>query len=45
MSKAILENRQPKASGQKAVHVLEVMTGILASGEKGEFVRIASCAD
>ncbi len=42
MAYAIRESRLPRASGELAFHVLEVMTGILNSSGKGEFVKIAS---
>ncbi len=42
MAYAIREGRLPRASGELAFHVLEVMTGILNSSGKGKFVKIAS---
>ncbi len=42
MAHAIREGRLPRASGALAFHVLEVMTGILESSGKGQFVSIES---
>ena len=42
MAYAIKEGRAPRASGELAYHVLEVITGILASPDKGQFVTIES---
>ncbi|MEX3007599.1 Gfo/Idh/MocA family protein [Hoeflea sp. TYP-13] len=45
MAYAIHENRPPRASGELAYHVLEVMTGILDSHGAGRFAQISSrCA-
>ncbi len=43
MAQAIRAGRKPRASGELAYHVLEVMTGILASPQHGGFVAIESC--
>ena len=42
MAEAIRHGRPPRCSGALAYHVLEVMTGILASPKHGTFVPIAS---
>lgn len=42
MAQAIREGRAPRASGDLAYHVLEVMSGILDSPGSGEFVTIQS---
>jgi predicted dehydrogenase len=39
---ALHDGRSPRASGDLALHVLEVMEAILASGENGQSVRIAA---
>jgi predicted dehydrogenase len=39
---ALHDGRSPRASGDLALHVLEVMEAILASGESGQPVRIAA---
>ncbi|MBX2884501.1 MAG: Gfo/Idh/MocA family oxidoreductase [Granulosicoccus sp.] len=39
---AVRENREPRASGTLAYHVLEVMLGILDAPERGGFVDISS---
>ena len=39
---AVRENRLPRASGEMAFHVLEVMTGILESSKSGSFAAISS---
>jgi hypothetical protein len=39
---AVREGRKPRASGELAYHVLEVMTGILDSPGQGRFVGIES---
>ena len=45
MAYAIREGRAPRASGELAYHVLEVMTGILDSPGNGRFAEISSrCA-
>ncbi|MBM7044859.1 Gfo/Idh/MocA family protein [Rhizobium lusitanum] len=41
LSRSLEENRPPRASGELALHVLEIMEAILASGESGQSVRIA----
>ncbi len=44
MAQAILEGRPHRCNGQMALHVVEVMTGILAAGESGAPVQIkTSC--
>ncbi len=40
MAQAILENRPHRCSLEFALHAVDVMTSILASGEKGEFIDI-----
>ncbi|MFT4184597.1 MAG: Gfo/Idh/MocA family oxidoreductase [Rhizobium sp.] len=40
LARALQENRRPRASGDLALHVLEVMEAILASGESGQSVGI-----
>ncbi len=42
MAYAIAEGRKPRASGELAYHVLEVMTGILESPGSGRFAEIDS---
>ena len=45
MAMAIIEERPHRCSAELAAHVIEVMTAILESGERGEFVQLAStCA-
>ena len=41
LARSLEENRPPRASGDLALHVLEIMEAILASGESGQSVRIA----
>jgi len=42
---AVRDGRPPRASGEMAQHVYEVMSGMLASPDDGQFVEIAStCA-
>ena len=41
MAEAIVEGREPRASGARGLHVLEVLTGIRASVEDGRFCDIA----
>ncbi|NKJ06426.1 MULTISPECIES: Gfo/Idh/MocA family oxidoreductase [unclassified Rhizobium] len=41
LARSLEENRPPRASGELALHVLEIMEAILASGESGQSVRIA----
>lgn len=41
LARAVLEGRQPRASGGLALHVLEIMESVLLSGETGETVAIA----
>lgn len=40
MARALAEGRRPRASGDLALHVLEVMQAILSAGETGEAVTI-----
>jgi predicted dehydrogenase len=40
MALAILERREPRCSADRALHALEVMAGILQSGETGSFVAM-----
>jgi predicted dehydrogenase len=40
MARAVVQGRPPRASGERALHVLDVMTRILESAEKG--VRLAA---
>jgi len=40
LARSLEENRPPRASGELALHVLEIMEAILASGESGQSVRI-----
>ena len=42
MAEAIVAGRTPRCSGALAHHILEVMTGVLASPARGQFVEIAS---
>ncbi|WFU06019.1 Gfo/Idh/MocA family oxidoreductase (plasmid) [Rhizobium sp. CB3171] len=41
LARALAENRPPRASGELALHVLEIMEAILASGESGQSVSIS----
>ena len=41
LARSLEENRPPRASGDLALHVLEIMEAILASAESGQSVRIA----
>ena len=44
MALAILEDRPHRCSGELALHVVDIMTSILASGEDGQFVSLeTSC--
>lgn len=45
MAQAILENRPHRCSLEFALHVVDVMTGILAAGEKGEFVTLSTTCE
>ncbi len=45
MADAIVEGRPCRASKELAVHVLEVLTGILSGGENGGFVDISSTCE
>jgi predicted dehydrogenase len=45
MADAILNGRTPRASGSIALHVLEVMRGILDSAASGVTVKIDSCPE
>ncbi|MBB5575843.1 Gfo/Idh/MocA family protein [Rhizobium paranaense] len=40
LARALTENRPPRASGELALHVLEIMEAILASGESGRSVSV-----
>ncbi|WFU12403.1 Gfo/Idh/MocA family oxidoreductase (plasmid) [Rhizobium sp. CB3090] len=40
MARALTENRPPRASGELALHVLEIMEAILASGQSGRSVEV-----
>ncbi|AYG62017.1 Gfo/Idh/MocA family protein [Rhizobium jaguaris] len=40
LARALEENRPPRASGELALHVLEIMEAILASGESGQSVGV-----
>lgn len=42
LARAIADGRPPRASGELALHVLEIMEAILLSGESGQTVAIAS---
>ena len=45
MAQAIRDDRPHRCSGEFALHVVEVMTAILKSGETGDFVRLETdCA-
>ncbi len=45
MALAIIEDRPHRCSDDFALHVVEVMTGILASGDEGRFIEITTtCA-
>ena len=41
LARSLEESRPPRASGDLALHVLEIMEAILESGENGQSVRIA----
>lgn len=45
MAQAILENRPHRCSLEFALHVVEVMTAILASGERGAFIDMQTTCD
>ena len=45
MGVAILENRPHRCSLEFALHVVDVMTAILDSGEKGQFIEISTTCD
>jgi len=42
MAVGIIEGREHRCSAELATHVVDVMTSILDSGERGEFVDIAT---
>jgi len=42
MALAIIENREHRCSAELATHVVDVMTSILESGERGEFIDIST---
>jgi len=45
MAQAILENRPHRCSLEFALHAVDVMTAILASGESGRFIDIATTCE
>jgi hypothetical protein len=45
MADAILNGRTPRANGYIALHVLEIMRGILDSAEHGVTMKIDSCPE
>jgi len=45
MAQAIVENRPHRCSLDLALHVVDVMTGILASGESGAFVAMSTTCE
>lgn len=45
MAWAILEGRENRANKELAYHVLDVLSGILRSGESGQFTNIASSCE
>ncbi|KUP91630.1 Gfo/Idh/MocA family protein [Tritonibacter horizontis] len=45
MAQAILEDRPHRCALEFALHVVDVMTSILASGDSGEFVEIKTSCD
>jgi predicted dehydrogenase len=45
MALAILENRPHRCSLEFALHVVDVMTAILHSGESGEFIRLTTSCE
>ncbi|PBC03449.1 Gfo/Idh/MocA family oxidoreductase [Mesorhizobium sp. WSM3860] len=45
LARALSEGRRPRASGELALHVLEIMEAILASGESRNSVAVAGSVD
>ncbi|RWP50717.1 Gfo/Idh/MocA family protein [Mesorhizobium sp.] len=45
LSRALISGRRPRASGDLALHVLEIMEAILASGESRESVAVNATVD
>jgi len=45
MAQAILEDRPHRCSLEFALHVVDVMTSILAAGEKGEFISLSTTCE
>ena len=45
LARSLLEKRKPRASGELALHVLEIMEAILASGESRSSVAIVGTVD
>jgi predicted dehydrogenase len=45
LSRALISGREPRASGDLALHVLEIMEAILASGESRESVAVNATVD
>ncbi|QDY69016.1 Gfo/Idh/MocA family protein [Qingshengfaniella alkalisoli] len=45
MAQAIVEDRPHRCSLELALHVVEVMTGVLKSGESGEFVKMTTTCE
>jgi predicted dehydrogenase len=45
MIDAVAKNREPRCSGRMAAHVVEVMEAILASAEKGAFVKLKTSVE
>lgn len=45
LSRALTTGRKPRASGDLALHVLEIMEAILASGESRESVAVNATVD
>lgn len=45
MALAIMQGRQHRCSAELALHVVDVMTGILKSGEAGKFVAMSTTCD
>ena len=45
MAQAMVEGRNHRCSFELANHVIEVMTGILAAGEKGEWLTMTTTCD
>jgi hypothetical protein len=45
MAQAILEGRPHRCSFELALHVVDVMTSIIKSGETGKFIDLATTCD